>query len=136
MGPMRTMWGVVERGGLEVLFSPITLTECLFQRPGQARPFDEPHPFDDVFYASGVLLVQVDRIIGEQSRALRRQYKLKAPDALHLACALEHNADHFVTRDKDASVPTLFRKDGKPLTVSTPAEALGGPLFRGIGGSS
>lgn len=131
MGPMRTMWGAVERGALEVLFSPITLTECLFHSAGDRRPYTDPHPSDALFDATGVVLVQVDRVIGERSRTLRRQHNLKAPDAIHLACALEHNVDHFVTRDRDASLPTLFRKDGKPLTISTPAEALGGPLFRG-----
>jgi predicted nucleic acid-binding protein len=131
MGPMRTMWGSVERGALEVLFSPITLTECLFRAKGDARPFTDPHPSDELFHADGVVLVQVDRVIGERSRTLRRLHNLKAPDAIHLACALEHNVDHFITRDRDVNLPTLYRKDGKPLTISTPKEALGGPLFVG-----
>jgi len=130
IGPMRMIWGAVERGALEVLFSPITLTECLFRNAGDKRPFTDPHPLDAIFDASGVVLVQVDRVIGERSRQLRRQYNLLAPDAIHLACALEHNVDQFVTRDKDAKLPTLYRKDGQPLTISTPSETLGGPLFR------
>lgn len=131
IGPMRTMWGAVERGGLEVLFSPITLTECLFHAPGNPRPFLDPHPADVLFDAAGVMLVQVDRVIGERSRTLRRQHNLSAPDSIHLACAIENNADLFITRDGGVltKLPTLFRKDGRPLAISTPAAALGGPLF-------
>jgi predicted nucleic acid-binding protein len=129
-GPMRTMWGMVERGGLEVLFSPITLTECLFRADGQGRPYADPHASDELFNAGGMVLVQVDRMIGERSRTLRRLHNLKAPDAIHLACAIEHNVDHFVTRDK-LKLPTLYRKDGRPLTISTPSEVLMGPLGAG-----
>ena len=128
--PMHTMWGMVERGGLEVLFSPITLTECLFRAEGEDRPYTDPHPSDELFNATGVVLVQVDREIGELSRSLRRLHNVKAPDALHLACAIRHNVDHFVTRDK-LKVPTLYRKDGRRLTISTPADVLMGPLGAG-----
>lgn len=131
-GPMRTLWGQLERGHLEVMFSAITLTECLFRAEGQKRPFADPHPADDLFVASGVILVQVDRVIGERSRTLRRLHNLEAPDAIHLACAIEHNADHFVTDDK-MKVPTLYRKDGRPLTVSTPRDVLLGPLGASAG---
>ena len=58
-------------------------------------------------------------------------YNLKTPDALHLACALEHNLDLFITRDKGdlLRLPPLFRRDTEPLSIVAPAAALGGPLF-------
>jgi predicted nucleic acid-binding protein len=133
-GPMRTMWIAVERGGLEVLYSPITLAECLFRKEGDERPFLDPHPSDELFDASGVIPVQVDRTIGERARSLRRQRNLSTPDAIHVACAIEHNVAQLVTRD--GSVLTrlggLYRRDGQPLVISTPAEALGGPLFKAL----
>jgi predicted nucleic acid-binding protein len=112
IGPMRTMWGAMERGGLEILFSALTLAECLFKREGAKPPHADPHPADEMFYASGVILVQVDREVGERARSLRRKHKLSTPDAVHLACAIQNNTDHFVTRDAEVTkLPTLYRRD-------------------------
>jgi predicted nucleic acid-binding protein len=75
--------------------------------------------------------VQVDRLIGERARSIRRQTGMKTPDAIHLACALEHNVDHLITRDAGVLTRhgTFFRRDGKAVSILTPANALGGPLF-------
>lgn len=133
IGPMRTMWGSVERGGLEVLFSPITLAECLFRADGEERPYTDPHPSDELFDASGVIPVQVDRVIGEAARSLRRRHNLSTPDAIHVACAAEYSVTQLVTRDGSVltKLPRLYCKDGSVLVISTPREALGGPLFQG-----
>jgi predicted nucleic acid-binding protein len=132
-GPMRTLFGAVQRGVLEVLFSPVTIAEVLIKPDGDVpRPWPDPHEADTVFDTEGLVLVQVDRVIGERTRSLRRRFKLKTPDAIHLACALQHDVAMLVTTDgafKD--LPTQYCKNGLALTVATPEEALGGPLFTG-----
>jgi len=128
---MRTLFGAVQRGVLEVLFSPVTIAEVLIKPEGDApRPWPDPHEADAIFDTEGLILVQVDRTIGERTRSLRRRYKLKTPDAIHLACALEHDVAMLVTADGDLlGLPPQYCKNGTPLIIATPEQALGGPLF-------
>jgi predicted nucleic acid-binding protein len=133
-GPASTLWGAVQRGALEVAFSAITIAETLVKPAGKnpLRPWADPHHTDPIFETEGLLLVQVDRVIGERTRSLRRAHALKTPDAIHLACAIEHNADMFVTGNSDdfGKLPQQYRKDGKPLVIGSPSDALLGPLFK------
>lgn len=130
---MRTLWGAVERAALEVLFSAVTLAEVLIkpEGPNPPRPWPDPHELDSIFESDGLFLVQVDRPIGEWARTIRRTTKIKTPDAIHLACALKHNVDHLVTRDSSdlLKLPPQYREDGSRLSIVTPQQALGGPLF-------
>jgi predicted nucleic acid-binding protein len=131
-GPVRTLWNAVQQGSIELLFSAITLAEVLVRQENTPRPWDDPHDADALFDAEGLFLVQVDRIIGERARSLRRKHTLKTPDAIHLACGIEYDVDFLITRDGNdlLKLPQQYRKDGKPLAIVTPAEALGGPLFK------
>lgn len=131
-GPMRTLWQAVQHGGMELLFSAITLGEVLIKpADGSAPPWPDPNPFDDTFDDDRLILVQVDRAAGERARSIRRQYGIKAADAFHLACALENNADQFITRDDWLLKKSgqFLRKDGEPLVILTAAQALGGALW-------
>lgn len=131
---MRTLWGAVERGALEVLFSAVTLAEVLIkpEDDNPPRPWPDPHESDQIFDSEGLTLVQVDRVIGERSRNIRRRFNLGTADAIHLACSIEHNVDALVTRDAGdlLKLPQQRRKDGQPLAILSPADSLGGPLFR------
>jgi predicted nucleic acid-binding protein len=131
---MRTLFGAVERGVLEVLFSPITIAEVLHKPEGDAaRPWPDPHEADAIFDTENLILVQVDRAIGEMARRLRRHHNLKTPDAVHLACALEHNVSTLVTTDGSLlNLPPQYCKDGSLLTVARPEQTLGGPLFADV----
>jgi predicted nucleic acid-binding protein len=132
---MRTLWTAAQKGSIELLFSPITLVEVLRAGSEQAppRPWEDPQEFDALFDAEFMIPVQVDRVIAERARSIRRTYKIKAPDAIHLACAIEYNVAQLITRDgKDLkSLPAQFRADGQPLAILTPIEALHGPLGGG-----
>jgi PIN domain nuclease of toxin-antitoxin system len=131
---MRTLWQTVQQGGVELLFSAVTLAEVLIKpADGSAPPWPDPNPFDEVFENDRLTLLQVDRLIGERARSLRRMHRIKTPDALHLACALEHNVDQMITRDGWLLTKSGFfaRKDGRPLMILTPDDALGGPLWAG-----
>ncbi len=133
VGPMRTLWLAVERGAVELLFSAVTLAEVLIKPEGvdPPKPWPDPNDFDVIFDSEQLIAVQVDRLVGERARSIRRQTGLKTPDAIHLACALEHNVDHLITRDPDILTRhgVFFRRDGKAISVLTPANALGGPLL-------
>ena len=130
---MRTLFGAVQRGVLEVLFSPVSIAEVLIKPDGDApRPWPDPHDADAIFDTPGLIIVQVDRIIGERTRGIRRRHKLKTPDAIHLACALEHDVTMLVTTDGSLlGLPRQACKNGTPLVIATPQQALGGPLFGG-----
>lgn len=53
-------------------------------------------------------LVDVNKQIALLAAKIRADYHVKAPDALHLACAIEVGAERFITTDK-----RLPRKIGK-----------------------
>jgi predicted nucleic acid-binding protein len=131
-GPCRTLWTAVEKGSIELLFSAITIAEVL-NKPddGSPRPWPDPNDFDKIFDHDRLVLVQVDRAVAERVRSIRRRISIKTPDAIHIACALHYNADQLISRDAGVlkAHGAWFRRDGKPLSVLTPSEAIGGPLF-------
>ena len=51
------------------------------------------------FHMEYVTLLPVTRAICEQAADLRARYGFKSPDALHLASAIVHDCECFVTRD-------------------------------------
>lgn len=48
-----------------------------------------------------ITVVDVSRAIALKAAELRAKYRLKTPDAIHLATALEANCELFLTTDKD-----------------------------------
>ena len=86
-----------------------------------------------MFDATGIILAQIDRRVGERARSLRRKHNLKAPDALHLACCLENNIDYLITRDGSdlLKLPSMSRQDGQVMMILKPHDVLNGPLFSG-----
>ena len=55
-----------------------------------------------VFFAPADLeLVDIDSAVIERATELRARYRLKTPDAIHLATAIEAQADVFLTGDAD-----------------------------------
>lgn len=79
--------------------SVITLTEVLTQplRRGNAHLVRE---YRDLFATSDNLtLVPVHAVIAERAADLRARYRLRTPDALHVATALHQRCDAFLTND-------------------------------------
>lgn len=134
-GPMSGLMAGVERGNIELRFSAVTLAETLFRPEARPpRPWPDPHDLDSIFDAPGLLLVQIDREVGELARRLRRTYDLKVPDALHLACAAYHNADYLITEDKALlAIPrdVIRRRDDTFLKVRRHSELAGSLFERG-----
>lgn len=69
--------------------------------------------FLDFFVMKGkVMVVDINKDVALKAAKIRAQFNLKAPDALHLASALESGARIFITTDRK-----LPRKIGK-LTIN------------------
>ena len=89
----------VESGGLTALSSVITLTEVLSQpiRIGNTTLEQE---YRDILVNSGSYqLVTINIQMAEAAAALRAQYGLRTPDALHIATAIHAGCDVFLTND-------------------------------------
>ena len=81
---------------ITLLASELTRLECLVLpvRTGNIRL---DHKYEAVF--SRMRLLPFTRAVFERATALRATLNLKTPDALHLACAIEHGCDEFWTND-------------------------------------
>ena len=55
--------------------------------------------FDDFFASTGVRVVGVTGAVCDRAAAIRAAQRLRPLDALHLAAAIEHGCDRFLTHD-------------------------------------
>ncbi|NJL26479.1 MAG: type II toxin-antitoxin system VapC family toxin [Thermoanaerobaculia bacterium] len=55
--------------------------------------------YEAFFSADRMIVIDVSATIIERATELRARYGFKSPDALHLATAIEHKADAFLTSD-------------------------------------
>ncbi len=114
-----SLFDAVEDGGIRVVSSTIVLLEVLtgaFRRGDDllARKFEAA--LSDV---EGVALIPVTREIAREAARLRATHGLRTPDAIHIATAIEAQADEFVTMDrrlarvKEISVRVLGPSESK-----------------------
>ena len=94
------MFQAAASGDLHVALSTITLAEVL-TGPYQAGQTALARRYENALRQYRVVdITPAIAILGAQ---LRAQYRLKLPDALQLACALDMGADALVTHDRDFS---------------------------------
>jgi predicted nucleic acid-binding protein len=102
----------IERGRCQAVTSTLTFLEILVQ-PYRTRD-DERRAALSALLASfpGVTWMAVDLPIADRAAALRARYRLRSPDAIQLATALQADADAFLTNDRDlrrvVEVPVLL----------------------------
>jgi predicted nucleic acid-binding protein len=96
-----------EQGDCRLVTSTLTMMEILVvpKREGQSRLSAFYREFFLTF--PNLSLVPMDVEIAEIASDLRARHRLRTPDALHLATALQQRADGFVTQD--ARLPSLER---------------------------
>ncbi|HEY0782654.1 MAG TPA: type II toxin-antitoxin system VapC family toxin [Thermoanaerobaculia bacterium] len=101
-GPsMRALIGHVEANGVELVTSTITLTEVL-TLPLRHGAELIVQAYRDILLDSRYLrLVSTDVAAAEEAARLRARYRLKTPDAIQLAVALQAGCDAFLTNDQD-----------------------------------
>jgi predicted nucleic acid-binding protein len=130
----RPVLTAAEKGAIEIVVSALCLVEVLCKNRDAGIDDQKVRDYFDNAY---ILLVSVDKLVGDRARRLMLDGhpKLKPPDAIHLATAAIANAAELHTFDDrllglDNKIDKL---DGtrliikKPAVPSTPA-----PLLEGL----
>lgn len=90
---------LIGEGQIQGVVSPVTLAECL-TLPVQLGQLELKQKFTDLLTATeGILLINIDAQIAQTSAELRSKYKLKLPDALQIATAINAGCEAFLTND-------------------------------------
>ena len=84
----------------KTFISVIVLEEFFIRmyRKGTLEKF--PYYMDLVTASGTITLVEVTKEIALKSAKIRAQFNLKAPDAIHIASAIESGAKKFITVDR------------------------------------
>jgi predicted nucleic acid-binding protein len=108
-----------EEGLIEVFTSELTGIELI--KLGDGNEYDEEELesiIEDFIHNSAWLrTVAFEREMAKIARYLRRKYKLKSFDAIHLSTAIRHRVDYFNTTDL-----TDFQKSHMPRTIGYSTE--------------
>jgi predicted nucleic acid-binding protein len=100
-GPkMRAVFEQVEIQGIEVVSSVLTLTEVLVKPLRESDTQLELNYRELLTTTDLIHLLPVSVPIANRAADLRARYNLKTPDAVHIATAIEHGSDAFLTNDK------------------------------------
>jgi len=88
----------IQAAGDTILLSDLTRMECLVMpfRTGNAAL---EASFDGFFNLHGVQVVAITRAVCEEAARIRAHFPFKQMDSLHLAAAVVHRADVFLTND-------------------------------------
>ena len=103
----------IYKGRLGAVVSTIIFTELY--PPLSSKRIDLLDCYRDFFamFSNKIKIFDVTRPIAEYAAILRGRHKIRTPDAIHLATAIDQGADFFVTHDrqlkkvKEISVITL-----------------------------
>jgi predicted nucleic acid-binding protein len=94
------LWEALDDGRCAVATSEVTLLEVLV-KPIQVGNAELAGLFRDVLPASNLERIPISLSILESAASLRAAHRLKAPDAIHAATAIESGAILFLTNDTD-----------------------------------
>jgi predicted nucleic acid-binding protein len=113
------LWHAVRSSSLTVLTSELTTMEVLVHPLRHNQP-KLVSTFEEFMRQPGLTLVPVSRTILRRGAMLRASMiRLRTPDAIHVAIALELNCDCVLTNDagwRGVQVPTVVLSDvGQPL---------------------
>ena len=91
----------VRDGHISVITSTVTLLEVLIH-PLKNKDEALAHKYNDILLSSPYIdTLPVTPATAQLAAELRAERRLKTPDAIHLATALNHNAAAFLTNDRD-----------------------------------
>jgi predicted nucleic acid-binding protein len=126
----RVVLNAAKAGKAEIVTSTLSLAEVC-KDPASAS--EAASRFPDFLELEYVLLVALDRAIGEKARELMQgnYAKLKPPDAIHIATAIAANVDAVHTFDESllALNGLLSMTDGSKLKICKPDPGDALPLF-------
>jgi predicted nucleic acid-binding protein len=99
----------VKSGEIRIVTSTVTLLEVLVH-PLKRGDESLAHEYNDILLSSPyIFTVPVTPATAQTAAELRAMSKLKTPDAIHLATAINHHADAFLTGDRDFGEFDLMR---------------------------
>lgn len=105
---LRSVFQMVEEGQATLVTSVVTLLEVLVH-PVRNNDESLASEYQDILlHGRNVTTLPVSVTIAQVAAELRAERNLKTPDALQLATAISHQADVFLTNDRDfGSLDTL-----------------------------
>lgn len=83
---------------VQVVLSELVRMECRL-RPVREGDLVLTRRYDAFFATAGHVWVPMDRAVFDRATGLRAQHRLRTPDALHLAAAIESGCEQFWTHD-------------------------------------
>lgn len=96
---MRVVFQNVNQGATQVITSAITLTEVLVMPIEKGQEGYQREYRAMLLNTRSIKTIPVSVAIAEQAAELRAKYRLRTPDAIHVATALVSKCDAFLTND-------------------------------------
>ncbi|HEX4960551.1 MAG TPA: PIN domain-containing protein [Thermoanaerobaculia bacterium] len=98
---VRVVFERAETGEIELFTSTVTLTEVL-AHPLEKQAEEIAKAYKTILLESPHLhVLDVNVRIAEKAAKLRARYRLKTPDAIQIAVAIQAGCEGFLTNDKD-----------------------------------
>lgn len=101
----------IDAGKITCYASTIVLLEVLV-KPLREKDEALAHEYREILMNSRLRLVTVSAMIAQEAARLRAQYRLKTPDAIHIATASAHKVDALLTNE-----PAWKRVKEVPIVV-------------------
>jgi predicted nucleic acid-binding protein len=113
-GPRATAWlAALYAAGHTPVISDLTRMECRV-RPLRWGDVALLAAYDAFFAAPGLEVIGLTAAVCDKATELRAAHNFKTPDALHLAAAIVHGCDRFLTNDTRLSACTALPVDVLP----------------------
>jgi len=113
---LRPILREAEAGNLVIVTSVLTLTEVLWNRRREVPSAEEAEEIEAFFDHEYILLVNLDRDLASRARRIIWERGVRPKDAVHVASALEAEAEHFDTFDDEL----IMRAASYPIQVGYP----------------
>ncbi|MCO5207135.1 MAG: PIN domain-containing protein [Anaerolineae bacterium] len=97
---VQPVFAALDAGTLQAVTSTITLAEVLVQPLRNNRPKLAQRYREILQDSVGLSLINVTPDVAERTAQFRAAYQLRTPDAIQIATALQANATHFLTNDR------------------------------------
>jgi len=107
------------KGDLKLHTSYLTLAEVV--RIPDEYPTEADNKIQEFFRNPYIIKISVDEPVTRIARDLRRKYKLRVSDAIHLATAIYMKVDVLHTYDKDDLLKLNNNIEGWPLSITKPS---------------
>lgn len=109
-------WLALLEAGASLYVSDLTRMECRLA-PLRAGNRELLERYDDFFAQPDLATAALSRAVFDRATALRAAHRLKTPDAIHLAAAIEAGCDQLWTNDKRLAAASAGHLEARALTA-------------------